>query len=78
MTCAARGFGLDGPFRRGVGNRWLEWGLRAYRSFLLDAALVLFGIDNAATGRISRITGYLMGFSVLACLVQGWISLSRL
>jgi hypothetical protein len=53
--------------------RWLEWGLRSYQSFLLGAALVLLGIVIAATGRIPRIIGYLMGLSGLAYLVQGWI-----
>jgi hypothetical protein len=60
-------------FATAEGIRWLEWGLRSYQSFLLGAALVLFGIVIAATGRISRIIGYLMGLSGLAYLVQGWI-----
>ncbi len=61
-------------FATAEGIRWLEWGMRSYQSFLLGAALVLFGIVIVATRRVSRIIGYLMGLSGLAYIVvQGWI-----
>lgn len=55
------------------GIRWLEWGMRSYFSFLLGTALVLLGVTVAATGRIPRMIGYLMGFAGLAYLAQGWV-----
>jgi hypothetical protein len=60
-------------FATAEGIRWLEWGMRSYFSFLLGAALVLLGVTIAATGRIPRIIGYLMGFAGLAYLAQGWV-----
>jgi hypothetical protein len=60
-------------FATAEGIRWLEWGMRSYQSFLLGAALVLFGIVIVATRRVSRVVGYLMALSGLAYLVQGWI-----
>lgn len=60
-------------FATAEGIRWLEWGLRSYQSLLLGAALVLFGLTIAATGRIPRIIGYLMGFAGAAYLAQGWV-----
>jgi hypothetical protein len=53
--------------------RWLEWGLRSYQSVLLGVGLVLFGIVIAATDRVSRLIGYLMGLSGLAYLLQSWV-----
>lgn len=53
--------------------RWIEWGLRSYQSFLLGVGLVLFGTVVAATARVPRWIGYLMGLSGLAYLVQSWI-----
>ena len=53
--------------------RWLEWAVRSYQSYLLGAALILFGVVIAWTGQISRALGYLMALSGLAYLVQGWI-----
>jgi hypothetical protein len=55
------------------GIRWLEWGMRSYHGFLLGSALILFGVTVAATGRIPRVIGYLMGLSGLAYLAQGWV-----
>ncbi|WP_255769481.1 hypothetical protein [Pseudarthrobacter sulfonivorans] len=60
-------------FATAEGIRWLEWGMRSYQSFLLGAALVLFGIVVAATRHVSPFIGYLMGLSGVAYLVQGWI-----
>jgi hypothetical protein len=60
-------------FATAEGIRWLEWGMRSYQSFLLGAALVLFGIVIVATRRVSRIVGCLMALSGLAYIVQGWI-----
>lgn len=60
-------------FATAEGIRWLEWGMRSYQSFLLGTALVLFGISIAATGRISRVIGYLMGLAGLAYIAQGWV-----
>lgn len=53
--------------------RWLEWGVRSYQSFMLGAALVLFGLTVAATHRINRFIGYLMVLSGAAYLAQGWV-----
>jgi hypothetical protein len=53
--------------------RWLEWGMRSYQSFVFGAALILLGIALAASGRVPRPVGYLMGLSGLAYLAQGWI-----
>lgn len=53
--------------------RWLEWGMRSYQSLVLGTALVLFGIVIAATRRLSRVIGALMGLSGLAYMAQGWI-----
>jgi Domain of unknown function (DUF4386) len=53
--------------------RWLEWGLRSYQSILLGAGLVLVGTVVAATARVPRVIGYLMGLSGLTYLVQSWV-----
>ena len=53
--------------------RWLEWGLRSYQSVLLGVCLILVGAVVAATARVLRLVGYLMGLSGLAYLVQSWI-----
>lgn len=53
--------------------RWLEWAVRSYQSFVLAAALVLFGAVIAWTGRLPRALGYLMALSGIAYLVQAWI-----
>jgi hypothetical protein len=53
--------------------RWLEWGVRSYQSFVLGAALMLFGIAVAATRRISRLIGYLMALTGAAYAAQGWV-----
>ncbi|MEV7135165.1 hypothetical protein AB0N24_20035 [Arthrobacter sp. NPDC093128] len=53
--------------------RWLEWGVRSYQSFVLGAALLLFGAAIAATRRVSRFIGYLMALSGVAYLAQGWV-----
>lgn len=47
--------------------------MRSYQSLVLGAALVLFGIVIAATRRLSRVIGALMGLSGLAYIAQGWI-----
>jgi hypothetical protein len=53
--------------------RWLEWGMRSYQSFVLGAALVLFGVAVGTARGIPRPLGYLMGLSGVAYLVQGWV-----
>ncbi|MDR6415776.1 DUF4386 family protein, partial [Pseudarthrobacter sulfonivorans] len=60
-------------FATAEGIRWLEWGMRSYQSFMLGTALLLFGIVVAATRRVNRVIGYLMGLSGVAYLVQRWI-----
>lgn len=53
--------------------RWLEWGMRSYQSFVLGAALVLFGVAVGTARGIPRAVSYLMGLSGAAYLVQGWV-----
>lgn len=53
--------------------RWLEWATRSYHSFMLGLTFLLFGIEIASTGRISRLVGYLFGLSGLAYIAQGWV-----
>jgi hypothetical protein len=53
--------------------RWLEWATRSYHSFVFGLALVLLATAIVWTARGHRLTGYLMGLSGLAYLVQGWI-----
>jgi len=52
--------------------RWLEWGTRSYHSFTLGLALILLGIAVAASARLPRTLGYLMGLSGAAYIAQGW------
>ena len=40
---------------------------------MFGLTLVLFGAAIAGTARIPRLIGFLMGFSGLAYLVQGWV-----
>jgi hypothetical protein len=53
--------------------RWVEWGLKSYQGYTLGLALLLFGIAIAATARVPRPIGYLMGLSGLAFIVSGWV-----
>ncbi len=57
--------------------RWLEWGVRSYQSFMLGLTFVLFAAAIAATGRIPRAIGWLMAFSGLGYIAQGWVLGSR-
>jgi len=53
--------------------RWLEWGVRSYQNMVLGLALILFAAAVGRTAGIPRPLGYLMGFSGLAYLMQGWV-----
>jgi hypothetical protein len=53
--------------------RWLEWGMRSYQSFVLGAALMLFGFAVRTARLIPRAVGYLMALSGVAYVVQGWV-----
>jgi len=53
--------------------RWLEWGVRSYQNMVLGLALILFAAAVVRTAGIPRPLGYLMGFSGLAYLMQGWV-----
>jgi Domain of unknown function (DUF4386) len=70
---AAAGPDKDIRFAAAEDIRWLEWGLRSYQSLLLGVGLVLTGTLAAATARLPRPIGYLMGLSGLAYLVQSWV-----
>lgn len=54
-------------------TRWVEWGARSYQSFMFGLTLILLGSAVAATARLPRALGYLMGLSGLAYIVQGWV-----
>ena len=54
--------------------RWLETGARSYQELTSGVALVLFGTTIAATARIGRPIGYLMGLSGLLLIVMGWVA----
>lgn len=70
---AAAGPAKESRFAAAEGIRWLEWGLRSYQSFLLGTALLLTGAAVVRSGRVARLTGYLMAVAGLAYLAQGWI-----
>src|SRR5262249_32035228 len=53
--------------------RWLEWGVRSYQDFALGLALLLFAVAVARTAPVSGPTAYLIGFSGLAYVAQGWV-----
>jgi hypothetical protein len=53
--------------------RWVEWGLRSYRDFTLALALLLFAAAVVKTAWVPRPIAYLMGFTGLAYLMQGWV-----
>jgi len=53
--------------------RWVEWGARSYHDFALGLALLLFATAVARVAGIPRPIAYLMGFSGLTYLVQGWV-----
>jgi hypothetical protein len=53
--------------------RWLEWGVAGYADMLLGLTLVLLGIAIAASARISRSVGILMGLSGLGFIAKGWV-----
>ncbi|HET6579487.1 MAG TPA: DUF4386 family protein [Gemmatimonadales bacterium] len=53
--------------------RWLEWGVRSYQDFTLGLALLLFAAAVVRTAWAPRPIAYLMGFSGLTYLVQGWV-----
>jgi hypothetical protein len=53
--------------------RWLEWGMRSYQNFTLGLALLLFAAAVVRTAWVPRPIAYLMGFSGLAYLAQGWL-----
>jgi Domain of unknown function (DUF4386) len=53
--------------------RWLEWGVRSYQDFALALALLLFAAAVVRTAWVPRPIAYLMGFSGLTYLVQGWV-----
>jgi hypothetical protein len=54
--------------------RWLEWGMRSYANFTLGLAVLLFAVATARTTWVPRMVAYLMGFSGLTYLVQGWMA----
>ncbi|SDK61641.1 hypothetical protein [Arthrobacter sp. ok362] len=60
-------------FATAEGIRWLEWGMRSYQSFVLGAALILTGAVVVRARRVSGLIGYLIAFSGLAYIAQGWI-----
>jgi hypothetical protein len=53
--------------------RWLEWGVSGYADMLLGFTLVLLGSAIAATARISRLVGILMGLAGLGLIAKGWV-----
>jgi hypothetical protein len=53
--------------------RWLEWAVRSYQSYMLGLSFLFFGSAIVLTARISKTIGYLMGFSGLAYIAQGWV-----
>jgi uncharacterized protein DUF4386 len=53
--------------------RWIEWGMRSYQDFALGLALLLFAAALGRTAWAPRPIAYLMGFSGLTYLVQGWV-----
>jgi len=53
--------------------RWVEWGMRSYHAFALGLALLLLAAAVGRTALLPRPIAYLMGFSGLTYLVQGWV-----
>jgi len=60
-------------FASAEATRWLEWGARSYQDFALGLALLLFAAAVVRTAWVARPIAYLMGFSGLTYLVQGWV-----
>jgi hypothetical protein len=54
--------------------RWLEWGTRSYQNFALGLAVLLLAAAVVRTAWVPRPIAYLMGFSGLTYLVQGWVA----
>lgn len=54
--------------------RWLEWGMRSYTNFALGLAVLLFAAAVACTDDIPRPVAYLMAFSGIMYLTQGWLA----
>ncbi len=54
------------------GVRGMEWGLRGYVDYTTGLTLILFAVVIAATGRVPRPVGYLMGLAGVAYAVQGY------
>ena len=53
--------------------RWIEWGMRSYGAFTLGLALLLFAAAVIRTAWLPRPVAFLMGFSGLVFLAQGWL-----
>jgi hypothetical protein len=54
--------------------RWLEWGMRSYQDLALGLTLLMFAAAVMRTAWVPRPIPYLMGFSGLTYLAQGWVA----
>jgi hypothetical protein len=61
-------------FATAEGIRWLEWGMRSYQNFALGLSVLLFAVAAVRTAWIPRLIAYLMGFSGVTYLAQGWLA----
>jgi hypothetical protein len=53
--------------------RWLEWGVRSYHDYALGLALILLAAAVLRWTGVPQAMAYLMGFSGVVYLVQGWV-----
>jgi hypothetical protein len=53
--------------------RWIEWGMRSYQAFTMGLAVLLFAVAVLRTSWIPKPIAFLMWFTGLIYLVQGWV-----
>lgn len=56
-----------------LGIRGVEWGMRSYENYAMGLSYFLIGIVIASSARIPRPIGYIMGFTGLAEISDGWM-----
>jgi hypothetical protein len=69
----AQGVEETARFASAEGMRWLEWGVRSYHDYALGLALLLISAAILRSRAVSQPIAYLVGFSGLAYLAQGWV-----